>query len=417
VAEILEVDSVRPREVRFGQQVTVFGVGIDGVGFATLGAAQLLPDTASFAGVRGGLGRMKFWVPPPAASGHLLAVGPGVFVSAADSTLIDARDIYEPNDSTPWVIDLDGPPPLPGSPAFRVVNPALAFEDLRLDSVGYDWYRFVTGDPNRAYTFIIDPPGGGGGSRAVMASPNLASGPSDRWDWAFGSGRQVCKQAHLFPRSAPQDRLIFAFKRLLGSSIDLVAEYAIQGPYTLIVLEGYFTLRPDVPPDRFEENDVCDYADQNFADPRLRIDLGTPFADTLTIDNPGDVDWLRIRVPGSGPQTLSVRVDAPKPVTNLTAAGGADLGLFVFTVGPPPQLISAQQKRDDNAETASLTVPPGDYYLMVVDQGGAPTRYAICATVTVQCSLPPVAPLPPSASRWPAIAPQKRLARRPAGIQ
>jgi hypothetical protein len=413
VAEILEVDSVRPRQVRFGQRLTAFGVGVDAIGFATLGGGQLFPDTASFKGLRGGLGRIEFWVPPPASSSPLLAVGPGVFVAAPESTLVDGRDIYEPNDSTPWIIDLDGPPPVPGNPAIRLINPALAFEDLRLDSVAYDWYRFTTAQPNRAYTFIIDPPGGGGGNRTVMASPNLASGPSDRWNWAVGPGRQVCKNVDIFPRSAPQDRLIFAFKRLLSGGIDLVSEYLIEGPYSLVVLEGYFTVRADVGADRFEENDACDFADQNFADSRLRIDLTTPFADTLTIDNPGDVDWFRIRVPGPGPRVLSVRIDAPGPIANpVVPVDKADLGLFVFAVGPPIQLVSAQQKREDNAEALGITIPPGDYYLMVMDQGGAPSRYALCASVTGQCTLPPVAAVPPALVRWPGL---ERLAPRQGG--
>jgi hypothetical protein len=144
--------------------------------------------------------------------------------------------------------------------------------------------------------------------------------------------------------------------------------------------------------------------------------LTAPFSDTLTIDNPGDVDWFRIRVPGPGPQALSVRVDAPDPIGSVAApANAADLGLFVFAVGPPLQLIGAQQKRADNAETLGVTVPPGDYYLMVMDQGGAPSRYALCASVTVQCALPPVAALPPAMLSWPALpdASPSPAARRP----
>ncbi len=391
IADLLEVDSIRPRQVRFGQQVTVHGVGIDAVGLATLGAGQLIPDTASYSGQRGGLGRMRFWVPPPSASGRILAVGPGVFVAAPDSTVVESRDIYEPNDSTPWVLRLDGPDPRPGQPIFRILNPALAFEDLRSDTVGYEWYRFTTATPNTAYTFFIDPPGGGGGHRTFMGSATSQTGPPRQWNWALGPGFQICKGSPFQPRGVPQDQLIFAFRRLPAGAIDLMSEYFIAGPYTLMVVQGYLTTDPAIGPDRFEENDLCDLADQNFASGALRIDLTTVFADTLTIDNPGDVDWFRFRVPGVGPQKITVRAGAPNKLLPVELkADVADIGVFLLTTGPTVQVIAAQQTRDQNNEALTIDVPPGEYYAVVIDQGGAPTRYGLCLALGATCAVPSV---------------------------
>ncbi|MFN0180554.1 MAG: hypothetical protein ACKVZ0_17270 [Gemmatimonadales bacterium] len=394
IADILEVDSIRPRQVKYGQQLTVFGVGVDQIGLATLAGGQLLGDTTTFQGNRGGVGRAKFWVPPPAGSDRLLAIGPGVFVASDDSVHVLPQDIYEPNDASPWILPLDLLRPIPSNPFLRVANPALAFEDLRSDTLGYDWYRFTTDSATEAFTFVIDPPGSGGGSRTMMGSPNQQSGPPNRWNWLVSAGQLTCRGASIFPRSAPQNQHIFAFKRLVSSGIDLVSEYQVEGAVTMVVVRGYLTQRADVGPDRFEENDICDFADLNFANPSLRIDLQSPFADTLTFDNPGDVDWFRVRVPGAGNQPLSIRAFSPAAIPQNFQADFTDLGLFVLTAGPTPQLVAAAQKRDDSQEDLAIVVPPGDYYVVAMDQGGAPARYGLCVAVGATCTIPAVAAIP-----------------------
>ena len=72
---------------------------------------------------------------------------------------------------------------------------------------------------------------------------------------------------------------------------------------------------PRIGPDRFEENDYCLAADLNAADLTRRIDPHAPFVETLTIDNPYEVDWYRFTVPAA--QLLTVRV-RPEPF------GGSD---------------------------------------------------------------------------------------------
>lgn len=395
IAELLEVDSVRPRRLRFGEQLTVHGVGIGGILFSTLGNATLLADTASLQGDRARLGSMRFWVPPPASSGQIFAVGPGIFVAAADSTLIDPFDLYEPNDSTPWLLRLDRASPRASAPALKIFNPALAFEDLHRDTVGYDWYRFTNATPNAAYTIVVDPPGQGGGNLTFLASPNNASGPPRAFQWAIGPGVHACKGVAFAPKSSPADQLIFALKRLPPPAVDLVSEFVIEGAYALLVVQGYLTVSAKIGPDRFEENDLCDFADQNFGDAPLHIDLGQAFADTLTIDNPYDVDWFRLRVPGATAQPLTVRVGTstgvvPAPVG--TDVDQPDLGLFLFTA-PAPVLVAAAQTRFANNEGLTVPVPPGDYYVVVIDQGGAATRYGLCMELGASCAVPVVQPV------------------------
>ena len=64
---------------------------------------------------------------------------------------------------------------------------------------------------------------------------------------------------------------------------------APPGRYGITVRDGYLTADPRIPADRLEENDYCDAADTS------PVEL--PFADTLTIDNPYEVDWIKLDAP------------------------------------------------------------------------------------------------------------------------
>src|SRR5205823_4117775 len=61
-----------------------------------------------------------------------------------DTVSVIRRDLYEPNDIAPTLIDLETSKPFPGTvlDALLFLNPALAFEPLPRDvSQGADWYR------------------------------------------------------------------------------------------------------------------------------------------------------------------------------------------------------------------------------------------------------------------------------------
>src|SRR5438445_619303 len=88
---------------------------------------------------------VSFWVPPPAHTAPLsyIAFGAGVFGATPDTVAVIRRDIYEPNEIAPALIDLEARP-FPGTvlAPLLFLNPALAFEPLPRDVLqGADWYR------------------------------------------------------------------------------------------------------------------------------------------------------------------------------------------------------------------------------------------------------------------------------------
>jgi hypothetical protein len=153
------------------------------------------------------------------------------------------------------------------------------------------------------------------------------------------------------------------------------------------VVNGYLTSNPAIGADRFEENDNCEFADRNFAAPATRVDLATPFSDSLSIDNPHDIDWIQFRVPGVGPQPLTFRTAPPAA---MSAAEAGDIDLYVLGIqaaGSPVDTVVAS-RADGSSESLTVLLDPGDYYMVVTDFAGTPTRYSLCAAVGNSCSLP-----------------------------
>lgn len=385
VSDPVEIDSVRPAVVQYGEKVTLYGVGVNSLFFASLQGATLLPDTFSLAAGAGGVGQLSFWVPPPAGSGHVVALSPSQLVFAADSTTVLPRDLYEPNESSPSTIDLSAVP-FPSLPAVRFYNPALAFEPrVRADSLGIDWYRMTNVTPGSDLTFIFMAPTFKNAHLTFLASTvaDAAGTPG----WTIGSGLYYCKDHAFKVEEQPADSLIVALKNVPAGSMDLVSLYFVSGRYGLAVVEGYLTTDPRIGPDRLEENDNCEFADRNFADPLTRVDLTTPFSDSLTIDNPHDIDWIRFEVPGVGPQTVTFRT---APAANLSVAGAGDIDLYVIAipVAGSPLDIKGSSRSDGSNESLTLILDPGQYYMVVTDFAGSPTRYGLCAAVGLSCSTP-----------------------------
>src|SRR5258708_6924504 len=111
-----------------------------------------------------GLGRMSFWVPPPAHSGQLFFLGAGVFGLDTATTNVLKDDVFEPNDTIPTNINLDLGGPWPGTPFAPILftNPALAFEPVdRNIGLGEDWFRFSVSDSTQPMTFFITYPSSG----------------------------------------------------------------------------------------------------------------------------------------------------------------------------------------------------------------------------------------------------------------
>jgi hypothetical protein len=388
VSNPLEIDSMRPAVVRYGERVTMYGVGVNSLFFAALQGAALLPDTFSVAAGAGALSQLSFWVPPPASTGPAIVLSPGQIVVAPDSTVVVPQDLHEPNESSPSPIDL-GAGPFPSLPAVRYYNPALAFEQRdRADSLGVDWYRFNGVTAASDLTFIFKAPTFENAHLTFLASTVSNADSVAAPGWTIGSGLYYCKNHSFKAEEQPADSLIVALKNVPAGSMDLVSLYFVSGRYGLAVVNGYLTSDPNIGPDRFEENDNCEFADRNFAAPATRLNLTTPVSEALTIDNPHDVDWIRFEVPGITPGLVSFRTAPPLA---LNPANRGDVDLYVLGVpaaaGAPLDTLGVS-RNDGSTESVTVLLAPGLYYAVITDYAGTPTRYSLCAAMGSTCTLP-----------------------------
>src|SRR4051812_656309 len=386
VSDPLEIDSMRPSTIRYGEKITMYGVGVNTLFLAALQGAALIPDTFSVALGAGGLGQFSFWVPPPASSGHTVVLSPTQVVVASDSTTVLRRDLYEPNDSTPSLIDIASTP-FPAVPAVRFYNPALAFEDrVRADSLGVDWYRLTGASAGSDLTFIFQAPTFKNAHLTFLASPVNTPDSVSQPGWTIGSGLYACKDHAFRVEEQPADSLIIALKNVPPGNMDLISLFFVTGRYGLAVVQGYLTSDPSIGADQLEENDNCEFADRNFsANP---LDLATPFSASLTIDNPHDVDWIRFRVPGLVAQPVTFKT-APVGPVNANRPDDVDLYVIGVPVAGSPIDLRSPAPAEGSTEAMTLVLQPGDYYMVVTDFAGTPTRYAICAAIGASCSLPP----------------------------
>jgi hypothetical protein len=386
VANPLEIDSVRPSTVHYGEKVTLYGVGVNTLFFASLQGATLLPDTFSVAAGAGGLGQLSFWVPPPASTGQTIVLSPSQIVIAPDTTTVLPTDLYEPNEDAPYTIDLSAGP-FPSLPAVRFYNPALAFEERsRDDSLGVDWYRFVGTPTGSDVSFVFLAPTFKNAHLTFLASPVNDADSVSAPGWTIGSGLYYCKDHAFQVEEQPADSLIVALKNVPAGSLDLISLHLVSGRYGLAVVNGYLTTNPQIGADRLEENDNCEFADRNFADPATRVDLSSPFSESLTIDNPHDVDWIRFRVPGALPQAVTFETAPPAGVNGNQV--DVDLHVLGIPVAGAPLDVRGASRTKGSDESLTLVLDPGEYYMVVTDFAGRPTPYALCAAVGTGCTLP-----------------------------
>jgi hypothetical protein len=411
VSERLEIDSIRPQTVRYGETVTVYGVGVDSIFQARLGAGILIPYALFVPPLRDATGyaQARFWVPPPAVTDSLFFVGNGVFGFAHDTVRVIRRDLFEPNEIAPAVIDLDTSRPFPGTPlAFLLfLNPALSFEGLpRGVTVGADWYRFRQSAPrDLTITVSSEVPG----TFQTFLTDSLGFRASDssyflgRNAWTFGPGSHACHGAAFAPKEATSESTFVAFTAFPAGLVDAIAVYTQPGRYALAVAEGYALSDPRIGRDAHEEDNYCDAAD---AKPDT---LNPQVLDTLAIENPHDVDWFRVHVPGTVASLVRFRT-AARP---FATADSSDIDLYVLNVPAPADTVMrgvAVAAAGSTVDT-TITLAPGDYYAVVVDFAGVPTRYALCIGV-VALGNPNCATLPaPAAVLRPSAAAVARRAR------
>ncbi len=406
VSAPLEIDSVRPQTAEFGRTITVYGVGVDSIFQMSLGGAVLIPYSFFVPPLRdaAGYAQARFWVPPPAHSDALFYIGNGVFGSTQDSVMVIRRDLYEPNEATPAIIDLENSRPFPGTPwnFLLFLNPALSFEPLPRDvTFGADWYRLqqatlrdvtisLNSDvPGTFLTFLTD-------SLGYRASDSTYFIGGDAW--TFGPKSHACHGAAFEPKEAPSESTMVAFKELPPGSLDAITVYGQPGRYSLAVSEGYALTDPRIPRDAHEEDNYCNAVD-------ARVDALNPqVLDTLAIENPHDVDWFRFNVPGSGTVLVRFRTAArPFAVTDTS-----DIDLYVLNIPGPSDTVMTGYSFAKAGSTVDSTVAVTagkDYYAVVVDFGGVPTRYSICMGIV--SILPPInscTTLPPASAVAPSAA-------------
>jgi hypothetical protein len=373
VSNPLEIDSIRPATVRYGEVITLYGIGVDSIFQASLAGATLFPYPFSAGRDSTGYAHLSFWVPPPARTDSLFYIGNGVFGFTDDSVEVIRADIYEPNEASPHVLDLDGSRPFPGTilDPFLFLNPALSFEPLpREVKQGVDWYR-LTHSGTRDLTVILTA-GEAAGTFATFLTDSLAFRASDTTyfigsdAWTFGPTSHACHGLPFSPSEAVGDSTVVALKNVSGS-LDVIALYTQAVRYGLAVIEAYVS---ELPADDHEEDSYCSAAD-------LRGTVQAPFRDTLAIENPHAIDWIRFHYTqgGSGAQ---VRLHA---FPGVHPAASKDLDVYI--VGVPQSGDSALHVFFADTTAGSevnrtVVLPTGDYYLVVLDYAGASTTYEVC---------------------------------------
>jgi hypothetical protein len=394
VTNSVEVDSVTPDTAHYGDQLTVYGVGLGSLARVTLGEINLIADPGSFTGDSAGLGSKRFWVPYPAVSDRALAIGPDGATPAPKPTIVIPTDVYDALGEPIISVALPPAADLAGGSLFT--NPALAITG----PTDEDAFRFVAADTGRPVSFVISAPGLTG--LAPVLSPDRPIGApfrsgSESWSWGLRS--QFCKLniveigPPLPPERAPMT-VVRAFRRSPAQPLLFDVTAGAAGRYSLTVEDRYMTADPEILPDPREDDDTCVDADRNFTDPskQVVVEADHGFSELLTLDNPFDVDWLRVRLVGEGTQLVVVRI-AARP---LGVADSSDLGLMLGAVPPPffpedESILSwlAESHGEGSNETILEQLSAGDYYLVVGDDIGVATPYALCVAVGSDCSLPP----------------------------
>jgi hypothetical protein len=414
VTGAVEVDSVRPATIRYGEQLTVFGAGMGRVTRASLGGAELIMDGSSLVEDASGAGQVRFWVPYPAVSDRLLAVArEGFSTPAPDSTTILPLDLYDRENGAPPVIDLNGPPTRGTDTLYH--NPALAL----MGPGGVDGLRFVRNDTTRPLTIVVSttPPVVTFFEPVLYPNLELPGTPPDVQfggpAWMAGVASQYCRgqrRTLIKPyRRTASVSVVRAFMQSPAKDLLLGVYGDPPGRYAVTVIDGYVTADPRIGPDRFEENDTCALADERSLDPATRIELPAPFGDTLTIDNPYEVDWIPFKVPGDffldPPVVVTVRTSS-RP---FGASDSSDLGVIV--TGDFGDLVFAESHAAGSTERLTFEVRAGIYYVIVTDDVGVPTRYSLCLALGSDCALPAAIRGPPSAEApaRSAAGPKRRL--------
>ncbi|MDH5804063.1 MAG: Ig-like domain-containing protein, partial [Gemmatimonadota bacterium] len=263
VHALVEIDSIVPAIARFGQEVTIYGAGLDSIFQVTFGnvAAYITGFTPDDVDAPERFGQLTALVMPPSPLVSLVQVTSFRGVSIAQQTLtVVQRDILEPNDTTPQ--------PLP----FPFASPAMAFEPpIRQNRTGlaFDWYTVnipAASDVTLYITSSVFLPGSG---FTVYMADDVTWTPGSGYgfaasNWVVSSGVNKCGGtwsgwgADPIPFEEPA-RFHMSLGSVPAGTYHLLLDYresniASPGAYILAALDTYTSVRPR---DRAEENDFC----------------------------------------------------------------------------------------------------------------------------------------------------------------
>jgi len=275
VADRFIIDSIRPLSLNFGDKLRFYGVRIQQLFGVSQGFGSLTPDVFSYTGNLEGIGAIDYWVPYPSTSAHPFFIGPGFFGNATDSITVGTTDLFEPDTLYPTILDVNN-----GSAGLRTIqghptlffNPALFYEPVSTGSQDVDWYRFDRSDTG-AVSFILESEVFGDTAFTFFSDSLLKCGPVPSYcyspssgGWYTTAGRQICGNSQVSYNQPRLPRTIIALKTPAAPRMHLLSFYSKSGGYSLVALKGYFQTDSRIGPDRFEENDLCFFADSNFVD-------------------------------------------------------------------------------------------------------------------------------------------------------
>jgi hypothetical protein len=182
------------------------------------------------------------------------------------------------------------------------------------------------------------------------------------------------------------------FKRLPGyggsRGLHVLAFYTQPQRYALTILEQFSYTDLRIGQDRFEENDLCSFADSNFNVPATQIVLNAsglflPYLDsTLTIDTPHELDWYRFRLTAAVAESVMFKVRS-RPFGGIGGFDRSDVDMEVVRASDFAFMGSVSQL--GTRDSMRLLLAPGDYYLIVIDFGGEVTRYSMCIRPRFNC--------------------------------
>jgi hypothetical protein len=401
VRGLIEVDSVQPLTVRFGDSLHVFGVGLNPDSLFTMNlsgvelqAARYVPASATRPN---GLGRLSLWVMPPSAKFSLLTlVSIGGGLAFPDTIGVAQHDRYEFNDTIPTSL---------GDIPVAFWNPALAFEPQARseDRQPADWYTFTnTAASDRTVIVLSDFVGAQ--TFSVFMTDSLAwDGAASQWltgpqSWTIGPQTYLCAGKSVTRNGEPvvfNERVfpitIMSLAALPAGTYHVLVPYlepAQPTAYQVLIAKSY---QSAVPRDAAEENDYCDVA----------APLSATAGATLSIDNPHDIDWYRFT--STSPAALFTATVTPGGAASANLED-PDLDLYLIRDFRPDSLILMRASTSSgNSETLSQLVPPGDYFLVVVDFAGSPAQYTMTSSFAA----------PPSPAVMQAGAPATTVQKQP----